>query len=180
MTVAGVGAPTNPGERPGAVAAKPPSEWRRLKRLHLLIFLLLMIPYTLDRLTGHEPHADLGILLIGWIAVTIPLGWACLQVWRLRVERPRRWALPVGLFIGVGGMGTLIALLETGVWTFNTANLDAWCSWAAAVMLGTVWITEEKKSVRIYYAAGGTLLYLPGPGASSPRSGATDTSSPGI
>lgn len=140
-----------------------PSEWRRIKRIYLPLLLYTGVVTVFDRITQTEPQPDLLVMVFGWVVLTVPATWAGLHVWRLRSGRPRPGRFAAVMAVTVGAVGALIALKETGVWMWKFAYAGAWLSWSLALYLGAVWITEERKSVRIYFGPAGTLLFVPMP-----------------
>jgi hypothetical protein len=130
-----------------------PSEWTRMKWLYTTLWVMLAILPVLNGLLKPPPPAEPLILFVNIIAAAAIGGFIAHDVWKLRV---RSWPLAIDVLIYavlILAFFTLILLKEIGVWHWNDTHLDIPLFVFFLVTTTTVWITEQKKGVKIYLGA---------------------------
>jgi hypothetical protein len=124
-----------------------------MKWLYTALWVLFTIPPILNGLLKPPPPADPLILFVNILAAIALGGFIAHDVWKLNV---RCWPLVIDVLIyavAILGSLALILLKEAGVWNWNATHLDVPAFVFLAVSTIAVWITEARKSVKVYLGA---------------------------
>ena len=101
-----------------------------------------------------EPLSYLYLGFFCAVAVALSLV-ACWEIWTLRAKLAPQWVSNLSVFCSGAGIVTLVVLQETKLFVWNHLYIAIPLILFWALTLIGAWVTEWRKSVRVYAVRGG-------------------------